>query len=98
MSYRIVYGPMPKVETSEKGSIIRLQIMTAAFVLLFAILVRIIWPEGSVVLQSMLLPNEAGIAESAFTDMISDIQQGDAMGDAITSFCKQVIDSAEVLH
>lgn len=87
---------MPKMKARGRGSVFRIQLMTAVFVLLFAILVRMVWPDGVRKLQSVLLPQEVGITEAAFADMMMDLREGQTMENAVTAFCRQVIDSAKV--
>lgn len=98
MSYRIVYGPMPKRKPLGQGSMLRVQLMAVGFALLFVFLVRMFWPDGLQALQSVLIPGEAGITEAAFGEMVSNLREGQPMGEAVTAFCRQVIDGAEVFN
>lgn len=98
MSYRIVYGPMPKVKSTAEGNLFRFQLLTAVFLMLFALVVKCFWPQGMAVLQSVLIPGEVGATEVAFFEMLTNLKNGDAMAEAVTAFCRQVIESAEVFH
>lgn len=92
MSYRIVYGPMPRAEKPQDWSLLRIQIWSAVFMLLFALLVRQLWPEGVDILKSVLIPQEPTVTEQAVSDMVVDLQTGIPLEDALTAFCRQIID------
>lgn len=98
MSYRIVYGPMPKVDQIRKGSSLRLRLLTAGFILLFVLAIKTLYPEGVQVLQKILSPGETGVTEAAFSEMISNLRNGETMADAVMAFCRQVIDGSKIIH
>lgn len=97
LSYRIVYGPVPKMKRGGQGRRLRIQLMAAVFFLIFVLGVRLVWPEGSELLQSYLLPGEKGVTEAAFSVMITDLQAGEPLGEAVTAFCRQVIAGAQTV-
>lgn len=90
MGYRVVYGAMPPVK--RRKSKLRLQALTAAFLLAFALTVRQAWPEGQEMLRRFLLPGEPTVTEEAFRNMISDLQGGEPLADAVTAFCAQIVE------
>lgn len=92
MGYRVVYGQMPRVEKRRSGRPLRLQALTAVFLLVFTLTVRQAWPEGQKVLRQFLIPGEPTVTEEAFRDMLEDIQQGESIGDAVTAFCTQIVE------
>ena len=85
MGYRIVYGkdPAPKYEAAA-----RLRVMTAVCMLVFVLLVRWISPEGTELLRRALEPRAETV--SAFSDMVTRINGGDRVGEAVTTFCRTV--------
>lgn len=88
MGYRIVYGEDPFVQIPhQKG---RLRLMTAGFALAFVVLVRCCWPQGADLLRRTLLPEEYG----AFQQMTADIQAGEPIADAVTAFCRSIVEDA----
>lgn len=91
MGYRIVYGPMPKVRKTSPFNEMRLQALTAVFLLLFVLLVRQAWPEGTRMARQFLLPGEQTATEAAFADMIGEIQEGESWSDAFSAFCRQIV-------
>ena len=88
MGYRIVYGEDPFVKTGQEKS--HLRVLTAGFLLALVVMVRLFWPQGTVLLQRTLLPRE----NAAFQQLRSDIQAGEPMGDAVTAFCQRIVEDA----
>ena len=91
MGYRIVYGPMPKTRKLRNYRAPRLRIMAAAFLLLFVLVVRQAWPDGAEILREYLLPGERSVTEAAFGEMVTDLQNGQSVGEAVTAFCKEIV-------
>lgn len=87
MGYRIVYGEKA-VENPQPKS--RLRIMTAGFALALVVLVRLFWPAGTAALQEVLLPGE----HAAFVQLREDIRAGEPIGDAVTVFCRSIVEEA----
>ena len=87
MGYRIVYGKDPVIKGS--GGSLRLRALTAAWMLLFAGMVRLAWPAGREVLSQVLVPREETVA--AFSEMVTAVEGGEAFGEAVTAFCRSVV-------
>ena len=87
MGYRIVYGKDPVVK--RRGGSLRLRALTAAWMLLFAGLVRLAWPAGREALAQVLLPQEQTAA--AFSQMVTAVSGGEPFGEAVTAFCRSVV-------
>lgn len=87
MGYRIVYGEQAADIPQPKS---RLRVMTAGFALALVVLVRLFWPSGTVVLQELLLPRE----HAAFVQLREDIRAGEPIGDAVTVFCRSIVEEA----
>jgi len=94
LPYQIIYGPMPPVKQAGRHGILRFQVLTAAFMLLFVITVRHVWPEGTQTLREFLIPGEPTVTEAAFHEMMADIQDGEPLPDALTAFCRQIVDES----
>lgn len=88
MGYRIIYGEEPFEKSGEGKS--RLRVLTAVWLLVFVLLVRLCWPQGTKVLQQTLVPR----ADSAYMQMQSDIQAGEPIADAVTAFCQRIVEEA----
>ena len=92
MSYRIVYGGSTPAQYPPTRSKKHLQLMTAVFVMLFALAVGQFWPRGREVLRNFLLPGEPTVTEQAFSELVSDLSQGIKLEEAMGAFCQQIID------
>lgn len=92
MGYRIEYEPQTRTSGKSGRFVRRIQILTAAFFLLFVLLVRQAWPEGTQMLREILLPGEPSFTQTAFQTMLGDIRQGTSVQEALTVFCQQMID------
>ena len=69
-----------------------MRMMTAVFLLLFALSVGKIWPDGRQVLRRFFLPGEPSVTEQAFSDMILELSDGIPLENALVTFCQQIID------
>lgn len=48
------------------------------------------------VLQEYILPGDASVTASALDTLIEDIRQGERIEDAVTAFCLEIIDHADI--
>ena len=97
MGYKIVYGDGPKSVYDKNVTGNRLRILTAACFLAFCLLVRLVWPEGVAVLRDVMLPGEETVTELAFESMLDNLRSGEPVGDALTVFCREVIQNGSDL-
>lgn len=94
MGYRIEYGPEYRrfrKESPAKGKILPL---TAAFLVLFLALTAKFWPEGKETLENILLPGDPQVTKQAFSQMAQDLKEGEAIGDAVITFCREITGGA----
>ena len=90
MGYRVVYGEDPFEQPKlHKG---RLGLMTAGCFLAFVLGVRCFWPQGAAKLGQIFLPEPATAA--ALEQMRGDLLAGEPFGDAVTTFCKTIVEDA----
>ena len=90
VGYRIVYGP-EQVITNQSSGAVRIRVLVALSFLIFAWMVRFLWPEGRAVLAMHLLPGDLTCAEAAFSELMDNIRYGDGVVDALTVFCKDIL-------
>lgn len=96
MGYRVEYGPAPeKVPSFFVKN--RVWMMTAIFLMLFALAVKLFWPEGTAALCQVFLPGESGTMQSAISGLIDHLQSGQTFSEAMTVFCKEIITDAGVI-
>ena len=93
MSHRIDYGGAVPTKYGRKRDGNSLRMMTAVFLILFALAVGQFWPRGREVLQEFLLPGEPTLTEQAFSGLVHDLSQGINLEDAMTVFCRQIIEN-----
>ena len=94
MAYRIDYAPATPVRKTGPGKILHWQMMTAVFLLIFTFLVSQTWPEGTQKLRAYLLPGD-GTAEAAFQEFVTGVNAGEPVGEALTAFCRQIIENGQ---
>ena len=90
VSYRIVYGPDPVTEKNVRGTA-RIRMLIASGFLIFAWVVRVLWPEGREVLAAWLLPGEAAVTQAAFLALLDNLRNGFGMADSLTVFCREIL-------
>lgn len=95
MAYRIEYGPPVKKPASPVLRRFRFQLLTASLLFLFVLSVRLLWPAGTAKLREVLLPAEPSWTAQAAQDMVEQVRQGENLGDAVTAFCREVLNHAE---
>lgn len=90
MGYRVIYGEDPFEKP--KASMGRLGVLTAGCILAFVVGVRCFWPAGAEMLGRIFTPGDVTVA--AFGQMAEDLQAGEPLGDAVTAFCRAVVEDA----
>lgn len=97
MAYRIEYGPAVPPKYQRKPALLRIQTMTAAFFLIFVLIISQFFPTGTAVLRQYIQPSEPTVTQAAFSGLLADIRNGIALQDAFTAFCVQIISYDDVL-
>lgn len=97
LSYRIEYGPAIPPQYRQKPKFLRLQVMTALFLLLFVLIVRQYFPAGVRTLRQLLLPIHPSVTQQALDELVIDIRDGESFGNAFTAFCVQIISHDQAL-
>ena len=92
MSYRIEYGCAIPAKFRHPTWGIQLQVLTAVCMILFSLMVGRFWPQGRQVLREYLLPGEPTVTEQAFSGLVQDLSSGMGLEEAVTVFCRQIID------
>lgn len=94
MAYRIDYAPASPRRKTGAGRLLRWQTLTAVFLLVFTLLVSRTWPEGTETLRHYLLPADS-TSQAAFQELAADLGEGQSLGDALTAFCRQIIEDGQ---
>lgn len=95
MSYRIVYGEEPARWKPNRLRPGRVAAYTAVCLILFCSLTIKLWPAGAEVLQEVFLPGDAKVTRQALEHMADNLKAGEAIGDAVAVFCREIVDGAQ---
>lgn len=94
MAYSIGYGPQ-RNERCEKRSRKRFRMLLLVFFLVFLLSVQLFSQEGAEFLRRMILPVGEESVE-AFSAMIQAVEDGTPIADAVTAFCREVIEHGQL--
>ena len=94
MGYRIVYGPTEDRHHEAVEGSFRLRTMIAAILVVFSLIVRLTWQEGTDMLREYLLPGEQTLTQEAFSELVVDLREGEHLKDALTVFCQTILDES----
>lgn len=87
MGYKIVYEKDPP----KRFVFFRIQVFCAAFLLLFVLLARVIWPEGTETLRKLLVSEQLSHGAQAVAAMIEGLEAGESLSDVVEVFCQEII-------
>ena len=91
MGYRIDYaGPEPQIQIPIQRHI-RIRTMIAAAFLALCVTVRLLWPEGTSMLQSVFIPGVLTSTEQAFSQLVTDLREGMPLAESVDVFCHCVL-------
>lgn len=95
VSYQIFYGKTRNVRTSNQIGRTYKRLIIWGVALLSAISICWIgWSNSEI--RQYLLPGDPQITEAALDQLILDVQNGEPFSEAITTFCKGIIENALV--
>ena len=90
MSYRITYG-----KRIIKDHILineRKHRKSAYVIILTLLLLSAVYFKDKI--YKFILPGNPQVTEKALHELVTDIQEGEPVGDAVTAFCRLIIDNA----
>lgn len=96
MAYRVDYAD-GGIQTAacEKRHPLRAALMCF---FLFLILVQLFWPKGRDAIQKVLLPGATETVWAAMDGFADQVQAGEPIGEAVEALCRNVFQSAGILH
>jgi len=94
LGYIIEYigGSANKTNIQEKGKGSKTGLLAA---ILFAILILAVGQKNLSELADYLIPGNKVVTKDALSGFVRDVQDGDSFKDAITTFCKEIIQNGE---
>ena len=87
MGYRIVYGKQEKWKFPKKKTLLLVFAAMAMVVML--------WPAGRNALREWMLPGDTEVTSQALQGLAADLSDGESLGDAVTAFCKEIIQGGQ---
>lgn len=92
MGYRITYGQEPKVK---RRTMCRRRIwLCAGAVLILSVCICAAQPEIQEMVRQLLFPLTDEATVAAFQEMVRQVGEGTSVGDAVFSFCREIIENA----
>ncbi len=96
MAYQISYGQtMEKTPITEKR-ILRLSKKQRTIIITAVLSAGLAVLSQRKSFQDALLPGNSQVTREAISGMISDLQAGELLGDAVRAFCQEIVDNAQI--
>lgn len=95
MGYYVDYS-VPAREKQSSGSFLRIAVMTTAFFLAFCLISGSVWPQGQEILQQLFFPGSSDATRQAAEVFVAELQNGEAVSDALENFCHAVFADADI--
>ena len=95
MGYRIEYGDRAAVRKERKGRSLLTRIVTVACILSLVAGALAVKHAGLTWVTDFLLPGDPAVTAAALENMVESIREGEPWGDAVTAFCREIIENAE---
>lgn len=94
MAYRIEYDTLNKKYEIVTPRSLPFPWMVAMAFVLFLFLTAAFWPEGWEVLRDVVIPGEDAVTLRALSGMSGNLRAGMDLGEAVRTFCEEVLDGA----
>ena len=91
MAYKIDYIPVGKRQYLKNRKTPEWLFPTIAVLAFFAVVLALTAHYGS---TDWLLPGDPAVTRAALIDLIENLKAGEQFGDAVTAFCREVIQGA----
>lgn len=92
MGYRIDYGQPSDRKYPVLSSRRPLPALLCGALALFVLLTSLYWPEGREALRDLLIPGDAAVTAEAFAAMLENVRAGEDVQDAVTVFCREILE------
>ena len=96
MGYRIEYGQGIIKKRTVISHSAKKQIKKFVPILLSTVLiVTMLWGKGESV-RSFLIPGNDAVTVAALREMVCGLRNGESLTDAVTAFCREIIENADI--
>lgn len=95
MSYRVEYAsfgkkyPTKRKSSSKKGMIAAVLVLVLVFGAISVRLNALPW------IKEYLLPGDPEVTAMALEGLVEDLKEGNSLGQAVTAFCKEIMDHGQ---
>lgn len=96
MAYRIVYSVSEDCVCKKKLRVGNIAGYSIICLILFAYLTARFWPAGREVMEEALLPGDVTVTRQALVHMAENLRSGEAIGDAVVVFCREIVDGSGI--
>lgn len=98
MSYTIQYTQTKKTAVGKRRNGRGRGWIAAALLLILALVARLMWPQVGEYAQKLLLLGVSDQNEEAVTAFIQDVRGGEDFSDALTAFCREVLQNGQTVE
>lgn len=94
MAYRIEYDSLNRKYEISSPNRSHFPVLLVGAVTAFFLLTASFWPEGWTTLRDILIPGDDAVTLQALESMSDNLRSGMELEEAITSFCREIMDGA----
>ena len=96
MGYRIEYDGEVVRWKQERMRLSRIVCYTLICFLIFGLLTYFAWPTGWQVFEQWIYPGDTMVTKTALTHMATNLRNGEQLTDAVVTFCREILDGAQI--
>lgn len=96
MGYRIEYDGEVVRWKQERMQLHRILCYSLICFLLFAGLTYFLWPAGWQAMEQCFYPGDTLVTKTALHHMALNLRNGEDFGDVVVTFCREILDGAEI--
>lgn len=92
MSYMIHYGPSGNIEAAWQKKLMKHRAKTMTAIIAAVCCILLVLTVDIQQLKELLIPGDPAVTKEAFVQFTEDVRQGESVTDAITAFCREIIE------
>lgn len=96
MGYRIDYEPVNRAFQIRTGRRLRVPLLSAVFFVIFLLLVRFCWVQGTDALRAMFFPGDWQVTGQALEALAENMRAGHTFSHSAAVFCREIIQEAGI--
>ena len=95
MGYKIAYASFEKEKKQTNDVGWRNRILAVLLVTVLVAAAVTVKRKSLPWLSAYLLPGDPAVTAAALEDMVTDLREGDSLYDAVTAFCREIVEHGE---